>query len=176
MPAFAFAAAAVIVLAAAAAIANIEVQYGGVTVRAGWGRTAPGGSEGAVASAVPNAPPVRTSASSEFAALEQRLRDLESSLNPPQGAGPQPASDTRLSDAEILRRVRQMVSEAEARQETAVAKRLLEVLRDVDYQRRADIAMIQQGLGQYQGLTNAEIAQNRDMLNQLYRASTKQDK
>jgi hypothetical protein len=69
-----------------------------------------------------------------------------------------------------------MISEAEVRQETAVAKQLLQVLRDVDHRRRADIALIQQGLGQYQGLANAEIAQNRDMLNQLYRVATRQEK
>jgi hypothetical protein len=176
MPAFAFAAAAVIVLAAAAAISNLEVQYRGVTVRAGWGRDAPSGPEGAVAAAGTQGQPIRTAASPEFAALERRLRDLESSMNAPQVAGAQPASATRLSDAEILRRVRQMVVDAEARQETVLAKRLLQVLRDVDYQRRADIAMIQQGLGQYQGLANAEIAQNRDMLNQLYRVATRQEK
>ncbi len=68
--------------------------------------------------------------------------------------------------------MRDMVSDAEARQETAVAQRLLQVIRDFDNQRRADIALIQQGLGQYQGLANAEIAVNRDMLNQLVRAAT----
>jgi hypothetical protein len=36
--------------------------------------------------------------------------------------------------------------------------------------------MIQQGLGQYQGLTNAELATTRDLVNQLVRVSTRQEK
>ena len=57
------------------------------------------------------------------------------------------------------------------------ARRLLQMIRDFDNQRRADLALIQQGLGTVQGLTNAEIAQNRDMLNQFIRANaTRQEK
>ena len=41
---------------------------------------------------------------------------------------------------------------------------------------KADLAAMQQGLGTYQGLTNAEIAQQRDMLNQLYRVAARQEK
>jgi hypothetical protein len=81
-----------------------------------------------------------------------------------------------MDDAEILRRVRQIVGEAESRQQTAVAERLMQVVRDFDRQRQADIAILQQGLGTYQGLTNAEIAQQRDMLNQLYRVAARQEK
>jgi len=89
----------------------------------------------------------------------------------------QTASTTRMADAEMLRRVRQIVSEAESRQQVAVAQQLLQLWRDFDRQRRTDLAMIQQGLAQSQGLTNAEIATQRDMLHQLVRAaSTRQEK
>src|SRR5918996_4988778 len=111
-PAFAFAAAAVIVLAAAAAIANVEVRYGsdGVVVRTGWANARADGSEqgirqasGASADRLGAVP-----ASADFAALDRRLRELEAALNGAQpAAGVQMASDSRLSDAEILRRVRQ---------------------------------------------------------------------
>jgi hypothetical protein len=175
-PAFAYAAAAVLVLAAAAAIANVEISYGpgGATVRTGWSArpapadqlaAAPAPAAGSETAAVPAA---------DFSALDRRLREIEAALGAA-ATGPasvQLAAATRMSDAEILRRVRQIVSEAESRQETAVAQRMLDIVRDFDVQRRADIALIQQGLGQYQGLTNAEIAQNRDMLNQLVRAAT----
>lgn len=173
-PAFGFAAAAVIVLAAALAIANVEVRYGGdgVTVRTGWAE-----SPVTPAPATNPAPAAVPAAAAEFAALDRRLRELETAMTTT-GAGTMSAADAGgLSDTEILRRVRQIVTEAEARQETAFARRLLEVVRDFDRQRRADILLIQQGLGQYQGLTNAEIAQNRDMLNQLVRAAaTRQEK
>ena len=81
-----------------------------------------------------------------------------------------------MDDAEMLRRVRQIVDEAESRQQTVVAQQLLQVVRDFDRQRATDLAAIQQGLGTYQGLTNAEIAQQRDMLNQLYRVAARQEK
>jgi hypothetical protein len=74
-----------------------------------------------------------------------------------------------MSDAEILRRVREIVGEAEARQQTSVAQRLLQVVRDFDRQRQVDLAAMQQGLSTYQGLTNAEIAQ-------LYRVASRQEK
>jgi hypothetical protein len=176
-PAFAFAAAAVIVLAVAAAIANIEVRYGGdgsMTVRTGWA-AAPAALDGpqeARDGALP------ATVATEFAALDRRLQEIEAAMTtaPASGPGVQLAADSRLSDAEILRRVRQLVSEAEARQEAATAQRLLDVFRDFDQQRRADLALIQQGLGHYQGLTNAEIAQNRELVNQLVRAASRQEK
>lgn len=86
------------------------------------------------------------------------------------------SSGPRMSDAELLRRVRQMLSEADTRQQTANAHQMLQVVRDVQLQHAEDIARIQQGLDQYQGMTNAEIAQSRDMFNQWIRASARQEK
>jgi len=175
VPAFPLAAAAVIVLAAAAAIANVEIRYDsdGVVVRTGWARQVLGDAQPDSQRATADTATQARPAAADFAALDRRLSEIESSLNrTSSAAGTEVASDSRMSDAEILRRVRQIVREAEARQETAVARRLLEVVTDLDRRRRTDLALIQQGLGQYQGLTNAEIAQNRDMLNQLVRAAT----
>lgn len=179
VPAFAFAAAAVIVLAAAAAIANVEIRYGGdgMTVRTGWARTdVPGAARPDVALVSSPARPAQPAPADAdaFAALDLRLREIEAALRAPAQppGGVRLASGQGMTDAEMLGRVRQIVSDAEARQETAVAQLLLQVVRDFDQQRRADIALIQQGLGQYQGLTNAEIAQNREMVNQLVRAAT----
>ena len=178
-PAFVFAAAAVIVLAVAAAIANIEVRYGndGVTVRTGWA-----GTETAMANvpaAASGAVPASAAGRDEFAELDRRLRSIEASLAAqPASSRMQLASSamTRMSDAEMLRQVRRIVDEAETRQETAVAHKLLQVFRDFDQKRLTDLALIQQGLDQYQGMTNAEIAQNRDMFNQLVRAASRQEK
>ena len=183
VPPFAFAAAAVIVLAVAASIANVEVRYDadGMTVRTGWAR------EIATRNAQLETTPVESRqvgatvpGSEDFATLDRRLREIELALAsaPPDSAPPlqMVSADSGLSDAEILRRVQQLVREAEERQETAVARRLLQVLHDLEVQRRADLAVMQQGLGHYQGLTNAEIAQNRDMLNQLVQVATRQEK
>jgi hypothetical protein len=174
MPAFGLAAAAVLVLAAATAIANLEIRYdnNGLMVRTGWARDA------AQTAAAP-APGANTGIAqatwrADFDALERRLRDLETATTP--ATGVQLASTTRMSDAEVLRQVRAIVKEAESRQQVAVAQRLLQVMQDFERQRRTDLAMLQQGNAQYQGVTSAELAQTRDMLNQLVRASTRQEK
>ena len=174
-PALGLAAAAVLVLAVASAIANLEVKYdaNGLVVRTGWAR-----SDGDTAqnggSSRPNF--AIQPSSTEFQALDRRLRDLEAAAASPSSAGGLQTASVRMDDAEILRRVRQIVTEAESRQQTVVAQQLLQVVRDFDRQRERDLAAIQQGLGTYQGLTNAEIAQQRDMLNQLYRVAARQEK
>jgi hypothetical protein len=172
--AFGLAAAAVLVLAVGTAIANLEVRYdaNGFVVRTGWGR---GELQAPVASAPANGP-AAVPASAEFAALERRLRQLELANAAQPAAGGVQTAAARMTDAEILRRVRELVSQAEARQETQVAQRLLMLIRDFDQQRRADLASIQQGIGSYQGLTNVEISQQRQMLDQLYRVAARQEK
>ena len=113
----------------------------------------------------------------DFAEVDRRLRQLETLISRQPSEGVQSASASmRMSDAEMLRRVREMLREAESRQETAVARQLLQVMRDFDQKRITDMAVIQQGLDHYQGLTNAEIAQNRDMFNQIVRAAARQEK
>ena len=177
--AFRYAAAAAIVLAAGAAIANLEVRYGadGLVARTGWTRGGTAATDTRTVSTVTTAGAVPSSTTGDFAALDQRLRQIESVLNAPAAAaGFQATSDTRMSDAEMLRRVRQIVTDAEQRQQTDVAHRLLDVARAFDLQRRTDIAYFQQGLGQYQGQTNAEIAQNRELVNQIIRAAARQEK
>ena len=181
-PAFAFAAAAVIVLAVAAAIANIEVRYGceGLLVRTGWapqGQRAPLQAQ-ADTPANPQPQPVSAFADAgDFAELDRRLRQIESAMTR-QPSGVQLAStDSGMSDAELMRRVREIVTEAQSRQNTVVTTKLLQIVRDFEVQRQSDIAYIQQGFDQYQGMTNAEIAQSRDMFNQWIRtAAARQEK
>ena len=169
VPALGLAAAAVLVLAAATAIANLEVRYdsSGLVVRTGWARSSSGDTVDAGASRPAGVVPA--SATSDFQALERRLKDLEIATASQPSAGAVQSASARMSDAEILRRVREIVGEAEARQQTAVAQRLLQVVRDFDRQRQVDLAAMQQGLSTYQGLTNAEIAQ-------LYRVASRQEK
>ena len=178
-PAFAFAAAAVIVLAVAAAIANVDVQYGpeGLSVRTGWAR---GTQPAALADATQPAANLRPVAGTEFAELIRRLDHIERTLaQNPSSAAVQSASTTTFSEAAILRQVREIVREAETRQQNATNRLLLQVATDFDAQRRMDIQNIQRGLGQYQTLTNAEIASQRDSLirvNEYIRANSKQER
>lgn len=167
-PAFGLAAAAVLVLAAASAVANLEVRYDndGLVVRTGWtrGEARPQ----TVSQSQPQPMTVNTSWRADFDALDRRLRDIESSMTANAANGSvQLASGPRMTDAEILRRVRDIVREAESRQDVAVAQRLLQVMQDFDRQRRTDFAMLQQSSAQYQGITNAELLK----INERFRAS-----
>ena len=173
---FGLAAAAVLVLATATAIANLEIRYdaNGLVVRTGWSRPS---SEVAGATAPTGTmAPVAGNTNDDMAQLKLRLTQLERAMARPSAGALQVASGPRLSDTEILQRVRAIVEEAESRQQTDISKKLAQVVRDFDHQRQADLASIQQGLGTYQGMTNAEIATQRDMLNQLYRVAARQEK
>jgi hypothetical protein len=159
--AFGLAAAAVLVLATASAVANLDVRYkdGVLVLRTGWAtsdtvqtvQTQPTPATGA-------AQPVIVSARGDFALVDQRLRALEAAIAAQPAATTQLASAGRMTDAEMLRQVRAIVREAEARQDGAVAQRLLQVWQDFERVRRADVAMLQQGSAQYQGVVNAELA------------------
>ncbi len=179
-PAFGFAAAAVLVMAAAVSIANIEIRYdgsGGMTVRTGWGR-APEVQQAQAPTAAPGvATAVPASVPGDFAALNNRIAEIERLLAQASTTpGVQNASATDHSDAELLGQVRTLVRDAEMRQQRALGDRLLQVVTDFDMQRRRDLAQIQQGLGQMQGMTNAEIATQRDLMQQLIRASSRQER
>ena len=164
-PALGLAAAAVLVLAAASAIANLEVRYdnNGLVVRTGWAQTAPVAQDSSLvgqapAGQAPAAQPVAVTWRADFDALERRLRDIESNMGVQVANGAVPAgSPGRMTDAEILRRVREIVREAESRQDVAVAQRLLQVMQDLERQRRTDYAMLQQENAQFHGATSAEL-------------------
>jgi Putative zinc-finger len=174
-PLWGLAAAAVLVLAAAAAIANVEVKYGndGLTVRTGWA--------GAQAAPLQPATPLTPVAASEswkadLAALERRLRDLESASTTRPQTVPVQAQIPRASDDEILRRVQRILVESERRQRDELALRIGQMLRDVEATRRADLAHIQQGFAQVQGLTDTTLLRQRQMEQNLYRVGVVQQK
>jgi anti-sigma factor RsiW len=166
------AAAAMLVLAASAAIANLDIRYdaNGLVVRTGWARPAAPATVTASTDAAPAAPASEASEQwkASLAALDRRLGELERERPP---AGAVPADGTRLSDADVIRLVRRIVSESEARQERAVARRVGQLWTDVGAMRAADLARIEQELRQVQGVTNAELIQHRNTLNQLWRVS-----
>ncbi len=173
-PQWGLAAAAVLLLSVGAAIANVEVRYGseGFVVRTGWGRsTAPAPAVANEVSAVPVA------ASSEewkesLRLLDTRLQQLEQSNRPITAATSERQNTAaRMSDAEILREVRKIIAESETRQQRELALRVTQVVRDVDAARVGDLARVEQGLRQIQGLTDAELIRHRDTLNHLLRVT-----
>jgi anti-sigma factor RsiW len=168
LPGWARAAAAVLLFGGGAALANLDVHYGqeGLTVRTGWQHAAP-----AVARAVPASAAVPVSAPwrSDLTALEGRLRgDFASQLQAARGASPQAVSaQASADDRQIMTRVRAMIDESERRQQSELAYRVAQVQGEVGVQRRADQMKVLQSLGQLQGQTGAEIAQQRQYINYL---------
>lgn len=170
LPAWGLAAAAALVLGASAALANLEVRYGGdgLVVRTGWGRAPVAASTETVLQPAAPAPPTAAALPApDTAALEHRLDALELLLRQQRSAdAPQNAASTANgpTNAELMKAVRQMIVDAETRQQRDVALRVAQVINDFDRLRRNDMAILQQGFAQYQGLANAEMATQRDML------------
>jgi len=103
---------------------------------------------------------------SELAALQQRIRALETV------AQDKPVVRdvlAKTSDPAVLRQVRQIVADSEARQERELALRLTQLMRDFEATRRVDLARIQASFAQVQGLTDTTILRQRAMQDQLIR-------
>jgi len=102
----------------------------------------------------------------DLAALEQRVRaemTQARTVSQPSAATP--------GEARVLERVRAMIDESEQRQRRELALRTAEMVRDFDAQRNDDLVRIERTLGQMDGTTGAEVAQQRQMLNYLMRVS-----
>ena len=106
----------------------------------------------------------------DLAALERRLRDEMAALRatPVRTTAAVPQS---ASNAQLLAQVRALIDESEERQQRELALRTLQVVRDFDSQRRVDLAAIERNFGQIEGLTGAEVREQRQMLNYLLRVS-----
>ena len=178
-PAFGLAAAAVLVLAIASAIANVDVSYetDGLHLRTGRGRV-----ETAVATSAPapSAAPVAAPAAASTAKADE-MRALLTSLaarvgrleSAPRASGMQQAAlkSARQGDAEILRRVHDLLAQSESKQHQELALRIAQVIRDVDAQRVADLNRIQQGFGRLDAMTTQEAVAHRDLANYLVASS-----
>lgn len=145
-PALGLAAAATLVLAAAAGVANVQVHYGsdGLTVRTGWARPAPADA--------PSALVKQTAAASidpaTMQVIERRIADLEQFEKTAQASSGQPAavqaSASRVSDAELLKRFRTLLSQSENRQDTLLARQIQQVSFEFDRKRTDDMARVTQ--------------------------------
>lgn len=155
------AAAAALVLAASAAIANLEVRVGpdGLVVRTGW--AAPAGPATAATEPLLAEGGASAALQAELARVLARLDELEADIVS-RPADPVPAASNAggLSDEQMFQRVRQLIAQSQG----DTLRRVSEVFVEFDRQRRNDLVLIQQGLGQYQGATSAEIAQLRNQL------------
>lgn len=114
--------------------------------------------------------PVKTEGVSrgELADLEQRLRAelAHLSSSPAQAAAPVQTA-ARTDDEALMKRVRALLNESEEKQRGELALRTTQVLRDIEIQRKVDMATLQQNIGQIQGATGAELRRQRDLYDQL---------
>lgn len=165
-PAFGLAAAAMLVLAASASVANLEIRYGadGLVVRTGRAAE-PVASEPAQpvqALATRDAAPYITA--SELAEFEARLR---ATFAAPDTRGLARASTVSSGTPQLSADVRRLIEESEERTRQEMAARFIDLVRDFEGHRRADMMRVQQVLGQVQRTTGAEAAQTRDIVNRL---------
>ncbi len=172
-PAAGLAAAAVLVLAAAASLAHVEVHRGpdGITVRTGWSAFAPaassaaGGSFGGTPSASQR--DVRLSSTTDagfIAEVERRLVALEAASR---DSGVRNASSlsARSADAELIRRVRDLLAQSEQKQQGELALRISQVIGDFNAQRVADLNRIQKGLSSIDRTVTEEVAARHELTN-----------
>ena len=118
------------------------------------------------AAASPGAP-----SATDLQALESRLRAEIARIQPASAGVRAQAPVASTSEEQLLTRVRALIEESERRQQRELALRTAQVMRDVDSQRQVDLAQIQNSFGQIEGLTGAEVREQRQMLNYLIRAS-----
>jgi putative zinc finger protein len=162
IPAWAQVAAAMLCLGVGAAIANLNVRYdaNGLQVRTGWS-TAVSSPVAQVIQPVAGAAPgnagniVAAPWRAELTALEQRLRaDMRGNGNLSTAANPANAIN------------RALVDESARRQQTELALRLAEAVREVNAQRQADLVRIDRSIGAMQNNTGREMLRQRnEMLN-----------
>ena len=107
----------------------------------------------------------------ELQALERRLRAEIARIQPVSAGLRAEVPVASTSEEQLLARVRTLIEESERRQQRELALRTAQVMRDVDSQRQVDLAQIQNSFGQIEGLTGAEVREQRQMLNYLIRAS-----
>jgi hypothetical protein len=160
MPAWAQAAAAIVIFATGMTLGAVRGVMQPADGRL-QGSAVPR-SNTAIAANPANAPITRA----DLVALEQRIR---SEMSQTRATGQTVAASP--ADARIFDRVRVMIDESEQRQRRELALRSAELVRDFDAQRNVDLARIERTLGQMDGTTGAEVAQQRQMLNYLMRVS-----
>ena len=146
------------------AVAATMVFAAGMAI--GTGRGVSPSSSGTTTSATPAAAPAVGVSRSELAALEERLRGeltkLSSASTPAQ-----PVVVRNADDEAMTKRLRALLSESEERQRGELALRTAQLLRDIEIQRKVDIATLQNDIGKIQGVAAAEFRQQRELTNQL---------
>jgi hypothetical protein len=168
VPAWAQAAAAILVLAAGASIANLQIKSGpdGFSVTTGWMQpAAPAASERIDAAAVD------ARVEQALAAVQQQLRS-EIRATRDQVVPVAARTENSTADDVTIRRVQQLISDAEQRHSRELAQRFVDFTRDMNMQRRADLMQISNSLSSFSGDYDRRLLQQRQMINNVIRVST----
>lgn len=160
IPAWAQVAAALLFLGVSAGVANLDVKYdaNGLSVRTGWMK--PGAVAVSPAPVAADSTPWRSDLASLERQLKSEMRAVQTTAAAQQA---QPVRVSSASDPDVVRRVRALIEESEKRQQTELALRVAEVLRDVHAQRQADLVKIDGLLGG----VGVEVMKDRQRLNTL---------
>jgi anti-sigma factor RsiW len=163
VPAWAQAAAALLVVAAGLSIANLQIRSGpdGVVVTTGWLTPAPAPAERFDGAAV------EQRVEQALASLEQQLRG-EIRAAREQVTTPVRAAAPSAPDEATIRRVQQLLAESEQRHERELALRFTQFTRDLEVQRRADLARIGYSMSEF----GTQMNRQRQMLNNVIRVSS----
>jgi hypothetical protein len=152
LPAWAQAAAALLIFAAGLAVGTARQPA-----------SAPQ-SAAAPAPAVTAAPVVAQVSQTDLSQLEQRLKVEMARMRAPVTTA---ATTARADGDEIMRQVRALLEESEERQRRDFTLRSVEMARDIEAQRRVDLASVRETVGQLQGVTGAEIRQQREAIERI---------
>jgi hypothetical protein len=127
---------------------------------------------GSAASTAQTPAPASAASRNDLVQLEQRLRAemtrLRTAAPVEMRADAVPVSaQSPASDDAIMRRVEARIAESEKGLRTEFTLRAVDLTRDLETARRVDLASVRESLGQYQGVTNNEIRQQREAINFL---------
>jgi hypothetical protein len=178
IPRWAQVAAALLVVGVAAGLANLDVRYdsNGLSIRTGWSTST---GQGLSSRNPENLSDASSAWHADLVAIEQRLERLERLPNELRAQVGAPSTTTiartpSVGDAELMRRARALVDESARRQQTELALRLAEAVRDMNVQRQADLRKIDQNLGMFQDKTGVEVFRNRQKLDYILQRVSQQ--
>jgi hypothetical protein len=168
-PAAGLAAAAVLVLAAAAGLARIEVHSGpdGFTLRTGASAASVVDTARATLGYTAHDVNLPLADDGAFGVLERRISALEAASHGNANVRNASTLSARSSDEEILRVVRDLLTQSESRQKGELALRIAQVIRDVDAQRVADLTRVQQGIVRIDANVTEEANAHRELMNYI---------
>ena len=109
-----------------------------------------------------------------LAALDRRLSALEAATRDTGNVRNAAMMSARASDADVLKRMRELLAQSETKQQGELALRIAQVLRDVDAQRVADLSRIQAGMRDINASVSAETQNHRELTSYLLARESKQ--